>query len=203
MVAVTVVGRLAASCYGIVMYWVWAILLLVLGTGLALLEMFFPSAGILGFLSAASIIAAVVMGFYEGAFVGFLILLGAVVGLPTVIALGLKYWPKTALGKRVLLTPPKSEEVLPEDPEKEILKKLIGRVGRAKSKMLLSGVVTIDGRNIDAVSESMPIEVGQAVRVIQVRGNRVVVRPIDESELAALPPDPLKQTYDGPIAPPA
>jgi len=184
-------------------YWVWAILLLVLGTGLALLEMFFPSAGILGFLSAASLIAAVVMGFYEGAFVGLLILLGAVVGLPTVIALGLKYWPKTAIGKRVLLTPPKSEEVLPEDPEKEVLKKLIGRTGRAKSKMLLSGVVTIDGKTIDAVSESMPIEVGQPVRVIQVRGNRVVVRPIDESEAAALPADPLQQTYDTPFNPPA
>ena len=66
---------------------------------------------------------------------------------------------------------PTSEDVLPDDPEKERLKGLIGRTGRAKSKMLLSGVITIDGRTVDAVSESMPVEVGQTVRVVQVRGH--------------------------------
>src|SRR3990172_9106698 len=102
--------------------WIWAILLLVLGAGLAVLEIFFPSAGILGFLSAVAVLAAVVMGFYQGPVAGILILLGAVVGLPVVIVLGFKYWPKTAMGRRVLLMAPTSEEVLPDDPEKELLK---------------------------------------------------------------------------------
>jgi membrane-bound ClpP family serine protease len=184
--------------------WVWAILLLVLGTGLAAMEIFFPSAGILGFLAAAALLAAVVMGFYQGPLAGTLILLGAVVGLPAVIVLGFKYWPKTAMGRRVLLMAPASEDVLPDDREKERLKALIGRIGRAKSKMLLSGVVTIDGRTVDAVSESMPIEVGQAVRVVQVRGHGVVVRPVDQEPAAEPPIDPLKQTYEGPFdVPPA
>ena len=184
--------------------WVWAILLLVLGTALAVLEIFFPSAGILGFLSAVAVLAAVVMGFSQSAIAGTLILLGAVVGLPIVIVLGFKYWPKTAMGRRVLLMAPTSEDVLPDDPEKEFLKGLIGRVGRAKSKMLLSGVITIDGRNIDAVSESMPIEVGQAVRVVQVRGHGVVVRPIDKEPPTEPPVDPLQQTFDDPFdLPPA
>ena len=89
--------------------WVWAILLLALGTGLALLEVFFPSAGILGFLSAVALIASVVMGFYEGPAVGALILVAIAIGLPTVIAVALKYWPKTAMGQRVLLIAPDSE----------------------------------------------------------------------------------------------
>ena len=184
--------------------WVWAVLLLVLGTGLAVLEIFFPSAGILAFLSAASLVAAIIMGFSQGPIAGLLILLGVIVGLPTVIVLGFKYWPKTAMGRRVLLTPPQSEDVLPNDPERKSLKDLIGHIGRAKSKMLLSGVITIDGRTVDAVSESLPIEAGQAVRVVQVRGHGVVVRPIDDEPPAEPPIDPLKQVYEGPFdVPPA
>jgi membrane-bound ClpP family serine protease len=185
-------------------FWIWAILLLVLGTGLAVLEVFFPSAGILGFLSAVALLAAIVMGFYQGPVVGILILMGAVIGLPAVIVLGFKYWPKTAMGRRVLLMAPTSEDVLPADPEKDFLKGLVGRVGRAKSKMLLSGVITIDGRTVDAVSESTPIEVGQAVRVVQVEGHGVVVRPIDEQAAAEPPADPLQRTFDDPFdLPPA
>jgi membrane-bound ClpP family serine protease len=184
--------------------WAWAILLLALGTGLAVLEIFFPSAGILAFLSAVSLVAAIAMGFSQGPITGLLILLGVIVGLPTVIVLGFKYWPKTAMGRRVLLTPPTSEDVLPDDPEKKSLKGLIGHVGRAKSKMLLSGVITIDGRTVDAVSESLPIEAGQSVRVVQVRGHGVVVRPIEDEPPAAPPVDPLQQVYDGPFdIPPA
>jgi membrane-bound ClpP family serine protease len=180
--------------------WVWAILLLALGTGLAVSEVFFPSAGILGFLSAVSLVAAVVMGFYQGSLAGVLVLVAVIVGLPVVIVLALQYWPKTAMGKRILLIGPRSEDVLPADPDKKRLKSLIGHTGRAKSKLLLSGVITIDGRTVDAVSESMPIEVGQTVQVIQVRGLRVVVRPVTEGEPVAPPPsDPLRQNYDDPF----
>jgi membrane-bound serine protease (ClpP class) len=182
--------------------WIWAVLLLALGAALAILEIFFPSAGILGFLSASSIIAAIVMGFQQGPLTGVFVILTAVVGLPVVIVLGFKYWPKTAMGRRVLLTPPTSEEVLPNDPEKQFLRSLVGRSGRAKSKLLLSGVISIDGRTIDAVSESQPIEPGQAVRVIQVRGHGVVVRPIEDEPEATPPVDPLQRTYDDPFTQP-
>lgn len=180
--------------------WIWAILLLVLGTGLAVMEVFFPSAGILGFLSALSLVAAVVMGFYQSPLAGALTLMGVIVGLPIVIVLAFKYWPKTAMGRRLLLGVPTSKDVLPEDPNKEWLTSLVGRTGRAKSKLLLSGVITIDGRTVDAVSESMPVEVGQTVLVLQVRGHRVVVRPVAEDESSASPPaDPLQRNYDDPF----
>ena len=179
--------------------WVWAVLLLVLGTGLAVLEIFFPSAGILAFLSVVALLAAIMMGFYQGPVAGILILLGAAVGLPTAIVLGFKYWPKTAMGRRVLLIAPTSEDVLPDDPDRERLKNLVGRLGKAKSKMLLSGVIIVDGRTVDAVSESMPIEVGQAVRVVQVRGHGVVVRPVDEEPSREPPVDPLQRAYDEPV----
>ncbi len=185
--------------------WIWAVLLLALGTGLALLEVFFPSAGILGFLAATALIAAIVMGFCQSATVGATILLVIAAGLPTLIALALQYWPRTAMGRRVLLVAPKSEDVLPNDPDKEFFKGLVGRTGKAKSKLLLSGVITVDGRTLDAVSESMPVEVGQAVRIVQVRGHTLVVRPVADAESPTPPPaDPLQRTYEDPFdAPPA
>jgi membrane-bound ClpP family serine protease len=184
-------------------YWVWAFVLFVLGIGLALMEVFFPSAGILAFLSAAALIAAIVMGFQQGAWTGIAVVAAIVGGLPTVLILGFRMWPRTKMGQRILLTPPTGSEVLPEDPEKELLKGFIGRTGRAKTKMLLSGVIVVDGRHLDAVSEGMPIEIGQPVRVIQVKGNRVVVRAAEE-EPSPPPQDPLQQTYEDPFElPPA
>ena len=115
------------------------------------------------------------------------------------IVLGFEYWPKTAMGRRVLLIAPTSEDVLPDDPDKERLKSLVGRLGRAKSKMLLSGVIIVDGRTVDAVSESMPIEVGQVVRVVQVRGHGVGGPAGRRRASAHGPPTPLQQTYDEPI----
>jgi membrane-bound ClpP family serine protease len=180
-------------------YWIWAILLLAAGTGLALAEVFFPSAGILGFLSLVALVGAVVMGFYQHALLGAVMLVAVIIGLPVLIVLSFRYWPKTKMGQRVLLGPPSSADVLPVEPDKERLRALIGRVGHAKSKLLLSGVVTIDSQTVDAVSESMPVEVGQAVRVIQVRGLRVVVRPVADGETPPPPADPLKQDYEDPF----
>jgi membrane-bound serine protease (ClpP class) len=119
-----------------------------------------------------------------------------VVGIPVVLVLAFKYWPKTSMGRRIMLDAPPSGAVLPEDPEKEFLKNLVGRVGKTKCKMLPSGIVFIDGRKIDAVSEGMPIEVNQEVRVIQVRGKRVVVRPLDEDAPSPTAANPLRRPIE-------
>jgi len=179
-------------------YWIWAFLLLVLGMCLGIMEVFFTSAGLLAFLSAASIIGAVILGFQgqHGMIVGSVIVVLAVIGMPAVLVLAFKYWPKTAMGKRVLLSAPTSEDVLPEDQGKEFIKSLVGRAAKAKSKLLPSGVITVDGRNVEAVSEGMPIEVGQEVRIVQVRGKRVVVRPIELDAPMETDKNPLRRPID-------
>lgn len=182
------------------MLWAWAILLLALGISLAVMEIFFPSAGILGFLSAGSILASIIVGFQHSAAVGFTILGVAVFGLPTVVVLAFRYWPRTAMGRRVMLLAPASKDVLPQDSEREYLKSLVGRIGRAKCKMLPGGAIAIDGRTVDAVSEGMPIEAGQPVRVIQVRANRVVVRLAEDEAPSAAAEDPLQRPIES-IAP--
>lgn len=178
-------------------YWALALVLVTLGLGLAVLEILFPSGGILGFLCVASIVAAVVVGFKSGAGVGLVILLVAMVGLPVVIVAALHWLPDTPVGRQLILKVPTSDEVLPDDEDRRTLKNLVGQVGWATCKMLPAGVVNIEGRKIDAVTEGVAVEPGQRVRVIEVRGNRVVVRPVGDDEPApADPADPLSRPIE-------
>ncbi|HZZ74010.1 MAG TPA: NfeD family protein, partial [Pirellulales bacterium] len=155
---------------------IWASLLLLLGLVLALVEMFVPSGGILGFLSLAAMMGSIIMAFSMGGVrTGFSFVIATAVALPSVLILGFKFWPHTPMGKRIMLSIPSEAQVKPESN----LKDLLGKVGKAKSVMLLSGSIEIDGRIIDAVSEGMAIDKGEWVQVIDVRANRVVVRPAE------------------------
>ena len=160
---------------------VWSIVLLVAGLLLVLLEVFVPSGGVIGFLSVAAIVAAVVTAFYNrGLETGVVFLMITAVAVPIVLATAFRYWPQTPIGRRILLGVPTEEEVHPDTPQLRMLSKLVGKVGIAKSMMLPSGAVMVEGVTVDAVSEGDAIEAGQCVRVVQVHGNRVVVSPTDE-----------------------
>ena len=88
--------------------------------------------------------------------------------------------------------------MLPDDDARRRLKGLVGRVGRAKCQMLPGGVIAVDGRTVDAVSEGVPIEIGQAVRVLRVQANRVVVRAVEEGE-SDVPPPAAENVLERPI----
>ena len=70
-------------------------------------------------------------------------------------------------------------DVLPNDPKTMRLKSMVGQVAETRCKMLPGGAILLEGQTVDAVSEGMPIERGQLVRVIEVKGGRVVVRPLE------------------------
>ncbi len=161
---------------------IWAGLLLALGLALVSLEVFVPTGGLLGVLSVGSVVAAIGLAFYNGGLAyGFGFIVFTAVALPTVLAIAFRWLPDTAIGRRLLPSVPKSQDVLPDSDERRFLRSLVGKVGRAKSQMLPSGAVVVEGRTIDAVSEGMPIDVGQTIRVIAVRGSRVVVRAVSET----------------------
>jgi membrane-bound serine protease (ClpP class) len=165
---------------------VWAALLVLLGMFLVLMEVFVPTAGMLGFLSVTAILSGIGLAFYNGGLtVGFGFLIGTAVVLPIVLGLAFRWFPETPIGRRLLPSLPTSEEVLPDNEERRVLRGLLGKVGQAKSPMLPSGMILVEGRVINAVSEGQPIEAGANVRVIEVRGSRVVVRPLEEGEPAA------------------
>jgi membrane-bound ClpP family serine protease len=156
----------------------WAILLLVVGLIFLVLEFFVPSGGSLAVLCALSLLAAIIVGFAAGPWTGMAILLIIVLVVPTAAGAAVKWWPDTPIGKLILIQRPKtSDEVLPETVAYRGLKELVGRRGKAKGLMLPSGLVIIDGKTFDAVSEGKAIEPGQQVLVISVSTQRLVVRP--------------------------
>ena len=154
----------------------WSIVLLLLGVGLIALELFIPSGGILGILAALAIIASLAVAFSGGWVLGVSMLLATLLILPLVLAAAIHYWPRTPIGRLIMLeTPQIEDEVLSDTPQHRQLKDLIGKRGTAKTKMLPSGAIVIEGRVYDAFSEGMAIDPGQPVRVTAVRTNRLAV----------------------------
>src|SRR5918993_1370667 len=126
----------------------WAMVLLVLGCGFLVLEVFIPSGGLLSFFAFVSIVGSMVMAFRRDTTTGLSFMAVAVVAVPIAVALAFKLWPKTPMGKAFLGDLPSEDEVKLEDPRRG----LVGRVGVAQSLMLPSGAVLIDGHLVDAVS---------------------------------------------------
>ncbi|MCB9885019.1 MAG: hypothetical protein H6838_05975 [Planctomycetes bacterium] len=109
-----------------------------------------------------------------------------------VLGLGALFWrilPKLPLFNRVMLapTPPTRGGDEPEKNgssalgiETEGLTALVGRTGTAATVLRPAGTIEIDGERIDVVTEGEFLEAGAAVRVVYVRGNRVVVAAVAE-----------------------
>lgn len=176
---------------------VWSALLLLLGLTLVVVEVFIPSGGVLGFLAIAALVSGVVMAFYHhGAETGFLFLGITAITVPIALGMAFRWWPQTPMGRRLLLEVPDAEEVLPDSPQRRFLRQMVGKVGVAKTLMLPSGAVAVDDHTIDALSEGIPIEAGQRVRIVEVRGNRVIVRPVADEVADADASDVLSRPLE-------
>ncbi len=160
----------------------WAILLMVLGCALVVLEVFIPTGGLISILSGVAFIGSIVIASWEspttGPLTGLTFAGITVIVVPVLIATAFKYWPRTPMGRAFLGEPLTDADVQLKDPRRALL----GRVGIARSKMLPSGAVEIDGQVIDAITQGVPIEPGTYVVITEVRANRVVVRPASKDQ---------------------
>lgn len=158
----------------------WAIALLALAIVIIVLEMFVPSGGVLAVCAAVSALAAVIIVFlYEGPVPGAIFLVISCVLLGITAAGVIRWWPHTALGRRMLNLPPGEELAVASPPNYDPLKELIGMYGMTVSKMVPGGVITIDGKSYDAISQAAAIDEGCQVRVVAVDGTRIMVRRED------------------------
>lgn len=162
--------------------WLWPVLLMLTGLMLGILELFFVSHGILTFLALCAIVGSIVTGFMYSTGLGLALLLVSVFGIPLFVILAVYLWPKTPVGKRVMLPAPNEKETVPDTPRLRELRALVGRVGKTKGPMLPAGVVIIDGRAYDAVSNGFAIEADQWVRVVDVFGSWITVRALEADE---------------------
>ena len=176
----------------------WALALLLLGCFFLVLEFFVPSSGLLGILAAVSLIGAIALGFSASPGIGATILFLELLIVPVTLGLAIKYWPETPIGRMMLIQRPESpDEVLPETEAYRSLHTLVGCYGVARSLMMPSGSVQIEGKTYDAVSEGSAIDPGQRVIVVSVSTQRLIVR-LDEAPLH----NPLAEKLSSPpIAP--
>jgi membrane-bound serine protease (ClpP class) len=165
-----------------------AFLLFGVGILLVVIELFIPSMGILGLSAATCFVASVVLGFLEGTGWGIGLLAGVAVLVPVLLALGFKIFPHTPIGRLLILSGPDRTDIEPgSDVSSEPLHALVGRTGRTVSTLRPAGVVEIEGRRVDVVTEGEWVDPGREVVVTEVEGNRAVVRAVEPSSAAGDP----------------
>ena len=91
----------------------------------------------------------------------------------------LRYFQRLPFGKRLLLkTSLLSKEGYASSPEGD--QRWLGKRGTAATDLHPSGIAHLNGDRVDVVSDGDFINVGQAVEVVRVDGNRIVVRLLTE-----------------------
>lgn len=173
-----------------------AILAMALGLALLVAEVFIPSGGII-MAAAALAFAASIWGAWQAwyktgesaTFIAYIV--SMLVMLPTVLSGAFYVFPRTEYGKR-LMSPPSREEMEPYVAETERLTKLIGKIGATLTRLGPGGMIAVDGARLHAESEGMLIPTGTPVKVLAMRGNRLLVRKVQEvsSRESALKSEP-------------
>jgi membrane-bound ClpP family serine protease len=162
------------------------VVLIGLGFVLLVAELFLPTGGVLLMLSGASIAVGVALAFFYTTAAGVWTLVAVFVALPLVGGLLFRVWPRTPLGRQIILTAPPEDATVAALPAHQELEQLKGRIGRTLSALRPAGVVDFDGRRVDTLTEGMMVEPGQLVRCIEVRAGKVIVRPVDKPNLGDL-----------------
>lgn len=154
---------------------------------LTVAEFLLPTGGVLLVLAGCADLVGLVMVFYYGdRYLGFALLAVEAIVLPLLGALFVYVWPRTPMGKRMIVQSVADDSTLAALPANLELEALRGRIGRVVSILRPAGAVEFDGRRIDCLSEGMMIEPNSWVRCIDVKAGKVIVRPVDKPNLGDL-----------------
>ncbi|MBN1268301.1 MAG: nodulation efficiency protein D [Kiritimatiellae bacterium] len=152
--------------------------LLVAGLFLIGAEIFIPG-GVIGTIGGLCLIGAIVIAFATfPAHVALLIAVGIVVLLGLCLVLWIRFFPRTPVGKSLTL----AEDGKRFKATRAGLPELLGKEGVTQTELRPAGIAKIDGQRVDVVTESDWVAVNVKVRVIEVEGNRIVVREVKAPE---------------------
>ncbi len=154
---------------------VWGVALLAAAVLLGFTEVFVPSGGVIGILAVIAGAAGVVVLFIADPMLGLAGSAAMVVLTPVVIGLGLKVWPYTPVGRRMLLSE-HQEAVTPVS----AVGVAVGERGFALSALRPMGSCRFEGRVVECTAEEELIDEESAVVVTKVDGQRVLVRVVGE-----------------------
>lgn len=156
------------------MIW-WVVLLFAAGMALILAEFFVPGA-ILGILGGALILLSAGLGIYYYPDYAVLVVVAEVLGVALSIAGGIFMMSKLGLGGGLMLQT--SQEVNEGYVNVPTNHALLGAMGSVLTPLRPAGTIVVGDERIDAVADGAFIPVDAVVRIIEVKGNRVVVEQV-------------------------
>ncbi|MDO4740997.1 MAG: NfeD family protein [Eubacteriales bacterium] len=155
-----------------------AVLLLVVGFILVVVEMYVPGFGIPGISGIACLIAGVIIK-AESALEALIMAIVIIVLLCIALSISIRSVSKGRLSKSRLVlheTATDAENIGTND-----LKFYLGREGVTSTVLRPAGMGEFDGVKLNIVSDGEFIAAGEKVRVVSVEGNRIVVNAVKAS----------------------
>ena len=193
-------GLISAVCF-LLYFWIahlggtagWLeVLLFLAGLICLLIEVFvLPGTAVFGLAGGGMIITSLVLASqtfvlprnaYQMTHVrnSLLLLTTAGAGIVVLAVLINRYLPHAPMFNRLMQAPPTPEEVSILNQRESVahLGHLLGALGRTTTPLLPSGKAIFDDQIVDVIADGEVVERNQQVRVVEVRGNRVLVRQV-------------------------
>lgn len=151
------------------------LILLLIGLFLIGAEIYLPG-GVVGFLGVLALLSAAITGGskfsspYDVLSVVLIVVLSGVC-----IYLWIRFFPRSTMGKKLTLDADGRQFKAAADSPT-----LLHQEGEALSPLRPAGLALLGGQRVDVVAESSWIPAGARIRVIEVAGNRVVVRHVEK-----------------------
>lgn len=148
----------------------WAIFFFAAGIILLIAEILLPTHGVLGVIGVAGVLVSVGVCFAVQPWLGVALLATCIVAAPVAWSWAIRIWPKTPVGRKILLAPVASTS--------EPCAVQIGQEGTCITELRPVGVCEFDGVRMEAISQYGIISRGQRVRVVDLNNRRPVVRVV-------------------------
>lgn len=136
-----------------------AVILILVGAFLLLAEALLPTQGVLGVLGGAALVGAVIAIFLLGPWYGIATLALLVLISPFVFMWMMRIWPKTPVGKRLVL----NAVVSGTSPAPKVS---VGAIGTTVTELRPIGECDFEDQRIEVISELGLIDPGTQVKVV-------------------------------------
>jgi membrane-bound ClpP family serine protease len=168
-----------------------SITLFLVGITLAFLDLFIPSGATLLVMGIIATIASILFAFRVSSTFGMLMLTLSLSALPASLFVAVKVWPRTYVGKRVILPPPQPNPEVSETNDSATFP--VGEVIKLDAPLLPSGAIRLNNQIYNLVAQSGAIEAQTHVEVIEQRGREFVVKPTDAPLTSSRVPRPAER----------
>ncbi len=147
----------------------------ILGILVIVVEIFVPSMGILSLLAAGLLIYSLVLVFGQISQAAGMLFLGVdLVAVPVLFYVGIRVLGASSLSLQSKLS--SRDGVTSQSPDLSTWK---GKTGKAVTNLRPAGMAMIGEKRLDVVTEGEYVVSGTMVTVTDVRGNQIIVEPVN------------------------